>query len=71
MNGFEKQTAISMSGLMKCGLNEEGAWELIKLSDYCKGLDRERMLLYLHDILNGGGIAFPRPNDLPEDLFEL
>ena len=71
MNGFEKQTAISMSGLMKCGMSLDGAWELIKLSDYCVDLDRDKMLVYLHDILNGGGIAFPRNSDLPEDLFEL
>ena len=71
MNGNEKTTAISMSGLMKCGMTEEGAWELIKMSDYCIDLDRGRMLVYLHDILNGGDISFPRPTDLPEDLFNV
>lgn len=71
MNGNEKNTAISMSGLMSLGMEEEIAWNLIKNSDYCVGLDRHKMLVYLHDILNGGDATVQLTTDFPDDLFNV
>ena len=71
MNGNEQNIAISLSGLMQLNLTKEGAYDLIKESDYCVGCDVELVWHHLNDILNGKNVPIRLPTDLPEELFKL
>ena len=56
---------------MQLNLDKEGAYDLIKESDYCVGCDVELVWHHLNDILNGKNVPIQLPTDLPEELFKL
>ena len=71
MNGNEQNIALSISGLMQLNVTREGAYDLIKESDWCVDCDVELVWQHLDDILNGKNVPIQLPTDLPEDLFTL
>jgi hypothetical protein len=69
MNGNEYHTAMSLSGLMKLNITKEQAWEMIKDSDYCAGIDEEKVFYLLNNMINGE--TYPKQSDLPDELFDV
>ena len=66
-----RHTAISISGLMKLGMDREKAWSLVKDSDYCIGQTKEEVFLALDCLDTSKPFTVEDPNDLPEELFKL